>query len=103
MCVRQFPPMLSDDCWSPVAAGCRDPRQGPSLSLALKPQMTHHDFNSLILAQAFRHLLRHEYRSMLSTRTAERHHQILKTAALVVAHTCSHQRCRIRQKPMDAL
>src|SRR5690242_19273624 len=59
--------------------------------------------NSVAPAQALRHLFCEIHRAVLPTRAPERHHQILKTALLIIGHTRVDQRHHAGEKLMHTL
>src|SRR5713226_7405953 len=65
--------------------------------------MPHHHIHPVPAAQTFRQLLRQIYRAMLATGAAERHHQALEAATLIIAHTGIHQRYDAGEKLLYAL
>src|SRR6516225_585414 len=53
--------------------------------------MPHDDINSTSAAQMFGQFFREKHRTVLSSRTAKRHHKVFKAAALVIAYACINQ------------
>jgi len=65
--------------------------------------MPHHDFHPALAAQMSRQLFCKVNRTMLASGAAERHHQALKAATLIVAHASIHQRNNAGEELMHAL
>ena len=64
--------------------------------------MPQDDLDAAASLQSLRNLLRKIDRAMLASGASERHHQILKSAALVIVHAGVHQRHDAGQILMDA-
>ena len=74
-----------------------------SFAELLQLKMPHDDVDPFPAAQAFGQLLRKINRAVLAAGAAERHHQVLEAALLIIAHTRIHQRDDAREKLMHAL
>src|SRR4026209_578264 len=98
-------PVPWDGRWSGGAAWYPDPPRAPSPScpLVFQRQVAQHNFRPGFASQVFCQLLRHEHRPMLSARAAKGHHEALKPAALINAHTGVDQRLGVGKKLVKSL
>src|SRR5262252_10447114 len=81
------------------------PQRGPlpSSTKLLQPDMAHSYVNPRFLTKVLRQLLGKVDRPMLTSSTAERHHQILETAALIVTNSRVYEGHCTCEKLMNAL
>src|SRR5947209_12523739 len=81
----------------------RRPKSSLSFAQILQLKMPHHHLHPIPIAQMFCQLLGQIYRAMLSAGAAERHHQALEAATLIIAHAGIDQRHDAGEKLVHAL